>query len=145
MRNLATPITIMALFAAGPAFAWGEAGHEVVGVIAYPWNNLHSYWDTEVVAQLGDSPVDIAMRLDRDITPAKAADWVKGGPRDWAMQTFTVARNDTYNLPSRPTCNERGSVALSEAYQARGRQDAVIQLERAGVRLAYVLNTALGP
>jgi len=288
MRNLAASITIMALFAAGPAFAWGEAGHEVVGVIAYdrltpgakarvdarlasdpdpltapdfasrtvwadkyrtthnetyawhfadieiatgdlsaacfgfpplkpgqlasqgpaqdcvvnkieefakelkdpatphaeqllalkfllhfvadlhqplhssdhedkggncvnlepprpyPWNNLHSFWDTEVVAQLGDSPVDIAIRLERDITPAKAAAWARGGPRDWAMDTFAVAKTDVYKLPSRPTCGEHGSVALSQAYQAQARQDAVIQLEKAGVRLAYVLNHALG-
>ena len=109
----------------------------------YRSTNLHAFWDTGVIQELGDSPVDIAMRLERDIAPDKARAWPKGGPRDWAMESFALSRKDVYVLPSEPTCADRGSVTLSAAYQAQARQDAAIQLEKAGVRFADVLNEAL--
>jgi len=109
----------------------------------YHSTNLHAFWDTGVIQQLGDSPVDIAIRLERDITSDKARAWSRGGPRDWALENFALARNDAYALPSEPTCETRGSVTLSATYQARARQDVVVQLEKAGVRLAYVLNGVL--
>ncbi len=55
-----------------------------------------------------------------------------------------LAKRDAYNLPTRPTCAEAGAVALSPSYQATAEADAAKQLSVAGVRLAYVLNEALG-
>lgn len=59
------------------------------------------------------------------------------------MESFRLAQRDTYALPSRPTCGQHGSVALSAAYQATARRDAAVQLEKAGIRMAAVLNRAL--
>ena len=107
-------------------------------------SNLHAYWDTGAVEALGGSADQIAAKLDGDITPAEVKTWSAGGPRTWAMESFQLAKTDAYALPSRPTCNDHASVALSGAYQAKAQQDAALQLEKAGVRMAGVLNQALG-
>jgi hypothetical protein len=105
--------------------------------------NLHAWWDTGVVETLGSSPEAIATDLDRKITPQQAQGWAVGGPRAWAMETFEVGRKIAYDLPSRPTCAEQGSVALLPGYQAQARTAAALQLEKAGVRMATLLNRAL--
>ena len=107
-------------------------------------SNLHAYWDTGVVEALGGSPPEIVAQLDSKISPANVAAWGHGSVRDWAMESFALSRKDVYALPSRPTCGDHGSVALSPAYQATARTDAALQLEKAGVRIATLLNRDLG-
>ena len=60
------------------------------------------------------------------------------------MESFQLGRKDAYALPSRPTCADHGSVALTAAYQATAQRDAALQLEKAGVRMAALLNRDLG-
>ncbi len=105
--------------------------------------NLHAYWDTGVVEPLGTSAQDIAARLDGQITLAQAKAWSGGDPKSWAMESFQLSRSDAYKLPARPTCSDHGSVALSTAYQAMAQRDAAVQLEKAGIRIAFLLNRAL--
>ncbi len=106
-------------------------------------NNLHGYWDTGVVKTFGDTPEAIADKLDAETTAAQRRTWARGAPRQWALEAFALARKDAYNLPSRPTCAAKGSVTLSDAYQAQAQKDADLQLRRAAVRIATVLNRAL--
>jgi hypothetical protein len=106
--------------------------------------NLHAYWDTGVVETLGGSASEIATKLDAQITPANLAAWGRGDAKAWAMESFQLSRKDVYALPSQPTCATRGSVTLTPAYQAVAARDAAIQLERAGIRMATLLNWALG-
>jgi len=106
--------------------------------------NLHAYWDTGVVETLGGSADAIASTLKAQITPSLARTWSAGGPRAWVMESFQLATKDAYSLPSRPTCSDHGSVALSAAYQAEARRDAAVQIQKAGVRMAALLNRALG-
>lgn len=105
--------------------------------------NLHAYWDVAVVDALGTSAVQIADKLDGLLDDAKIKAWSQGAPRNWAMDTFELARGDTYAIPSKPTCQDGGSIALSNEYQARAQQDAATQLLKAAVRMATALNTAL--
>jgi len=107
--------------------------------------NLHSYWDTAVVSAPGSDPRALAAKLRARITPAQAAGWRRGTPASWAMETFGVAKSVAYWPGARPGCDpEAGPVSLPDGYQARAEAAAAIQLERAGVRLAAVLNMALG-
>ena len=106
--------------------------------------NLHAYWDTGVVEALGGSAGAIAAKLNAQITPAEAQVWSRGDASAWAMQSFRLAAQDVYALPARPTCGEHGSLALSGAYQAQAQRDAALQLKRAGVRMAALINRALG-
>jgi hypothetical protein len=105
--------------------------------------NLHAYWDTGVVEALGGTGDTIADRLDRRIAPSELSAWAHGVPKEWAMESFEL-RKDVYALPSRPTCNDRGTVALTPAYMTTAVQDSELQLEKAGVRMAVLLNRALG-
>jgi hypothetical protein len=106
--------------------------------------NLHAYWDVDVVEALGRSPQEIADRLDARVTPQEMQLWTAAHPKDWALESFEIARRDVYALPSRPTCQARGAVALSEVYQNQARQDAAALLLKSAIRLASMLNGALG-
>jgi hypothetical protein len=107
--------------------------------------NLHSYWDTGVVQSLGEDPQAAAQTLLARITPENKGVWEKGTPQSWAMEGFDIARNVAYTIGSRPGCT-RGSapVSLPPGYDNTARDTAAVQLEKAGVRLARVLNGALG-
>jgi S1/P1 Nuclease len=106
-------------------------------------NNLHAFWDSTVVNALGSSADDIAAKLDAQITPAEIKAWNAGTTRDWALEGFMLAKRDAYALPDRPTCDDHRSVALSPAYIATAQRDAAIQLKKAGIRLAWILNRSL--
>jgi len=125
----------------------GDRGGNCIG-LASPHGqalNLHAYWDVDVVEALGHSPEQIADKLDARLAGADRAIWAQGTAKSWAMESFEVARRDGYALPSLPTCLHRGFVALSPEYEARAQKDAAGQLLKAAVRIATVLNEALGP
>jgi nuclease S1 len=108
--------------------------------------NLHSYWDTVAVRSLGDDPRQVARMLARRITPGQKAAWEKGDAESWALEGFDIAKTKVYTLGSRPGCAPDPSpISLPPAYAEMAREVASIQLEKAGVRLAAVLNRALGP
>jgi S1/P1 Nuclease len=106
--------------------------------------NLHAYWDVNVVDALGRSPEAIAEQLDARLTASEKSAWSRGTARSWAMESFEVGRRDAYALPSLPTCRGGGSVALTTGYEAQAQKDAATQLLKAGIRMASVLNGALG-
>jgi hypothetical protein len=106
--------------------------------------NLHAYWDTGTVEALGSSAQAIAAKLNKQISARDVRDWSKGDETVWAQESFEAGRAVSYQLPSRPTCAAPGSVALTDAYKAQASKTAAVQLEKAGVRLAAVLNRALG-
>jgi S1/P1 Nuclease len=107
--------------------------------------NLHAYWDVGAVAALGKSAESIADRLDEGITIAEMQAWTAGTPRNWAMETFELARRDAYALSARPTCAAPGTVVLSAGYETTAQKDASAQLLKAAVRMAGILNKALAP
>ena len=108
--------------------------------------SLHHYWDTTVVEDQDPDAQHLADRLRARITPQDLADWSRGLPRDWAMEAFKVARGTAYTIGSPPGCEpDAAPIALPPGYEATARAAADLQLERAGVRLAFVLNHALAP
>jgi hypothetical protein len=108
--------------------------------------NLHSYWDTVVIQGLGEDSRAVAETLAHRITPENQAAWEKGGPEDWALEGFHVAQSAVYTIGSKPGCTSNPSpISLPPGYEAAAREVATVQLEKAGVRLAAVLNRALGP
>jgi len=108
--------------------------------------NLHRYWDTVVVRALGDDPQVVATMLAGRITPENKADWEKGDAQSWALEGFNVARTVAYTLGSKPGCTSDPSpITLPPGYDEAARTAVAPQLEKAGVRLAAILNRALGP
>lgn len=107
--------------------------------------NLHSYWDTVVVQGLGADPQAVADTLTRRITPENKAAWEKGDAKVWAMEGFDIARISVYTIGSKPGCaSDSSPITLPPGYDEAAQKLAAVQLEKAGVRLASVLNRALG-
>jgi len=116
-------------------------------------SNLHSFWDTATVGRLGSSPDTISAALISDISASDIAMWRQGGPRDWAMESYQVARDVAYRTPSKTrSCTIRARDGSSKAetcivldgiYRANAAGAAQTRLEAAGVRLAWVISEAL--
>ena len=105
--------------------------------------NLHYYWDTVFVAALGRSSGGVANRLIAGISPRQRRLWSAGTPEDWAAQSFRVARTVAYG--DLPPADAAGRYRLGRRYEAAATAAVRIQLERAGVRLARLLNDAFAP
>ena len=106
--------------------------------------NLHAWWDTIAVQELGPDTATLAATLAARITPADRQRWEQGTTRDWALESFGVARAVAYQAGSAPGCGTgTAPVTLPAGYDAAAQTAAAVQLERAGVRLALVLNRAL--
>lgn len=107
-------------------------------------DNLHSYWDTDLVERLGKDSKLVAETLNKQISEAEAAAWKKGSPADWAMESFTVAKGVAYNFKyvARIDYQEGRIPKLGPSYENRALPALREQLSKAGVRLAVVLNEA---
>ena len=103
---------------------------------------LHHFWDTAFVEHLGPDPSSIASNLSGRISRNQEQKWSRGQAADWALEAFAVAKDDAYGHLPRP--NARGRFQLSDDYVTMATQDVAMQLSKAGVRLAFVLNRALG-
>ena len=105
---------------------------------------LHGFWDTQFVQRLGTNPAAVAQTLVKAITPGQAQQWVQGSASDWAQETFQVAKTQAYGKLPKP--GKSGTYTLPTTYVTAASTSAAVQLSKAGVRLAQVLNKALsGP
>ena len=100
--------------------------------------NLHHYWDVEFVERLGTDPRQVAAVLIGQISEAQRQAWASGTPDGWSMEAFTLARRDAYGLLPRP--GDQSTYTLPPSYTKQAEQDVALQLSRAGMRLAFVLN-----
>ena len=111
--------------------------------------NLHSTWDESLVCEAigGASITSFVARLLAEITPDKMDQWDKGDPYQWAVQTHNLAVAKAYrftNGSAIPKSWKRPGVDLTRDNYIDANLPVVQeQLEKAGVRLAYLINTAL--
>jgi hypothetical protein len=115
---------------------------EVIATHPLPGGNLHHYWDTEFVEQLGTDPNAVANTLLSQITDAQRATWSQGTPTDWAQESFAVAQQRVFGELPAPTSVHH--YKLAQPYIDDATAAVSLQLQRAGVRLGWLLNTALG-
>ncbi|MGH8144304.1 MAG: S1/P1 nuclease [Steroidobacteraceae bacterium] len=101
--------------------------------------NLHAVWDTAVVRALGEDPAAVAGGLEAQVTQQEMRAWSRGGPVDWANESFSIAKRAIYG-PLGGAYGKRQPIQLPDDYAMRERPLAAEQLEKAGVRLATVLN-----
>ena len=87
-------------------------------------------------------PRKLASRLGREIKAEQERDWAKGNATDWAYESFKIAKEDIYSeLPVGPLERGRWGKDLPQDYYSdKMRRIVDLQLEKAGVRLAWVLN-----
>lgn len=96
--------------------------------------NLHYVWDIELIEHSGRSESDYVAYLDRFLAQNHLQSESDGGPEAWANQSFHLAKQ--------VWLNESGSV--DEAYYRKNIGVVDMQLARAGLRLATMLNQTLG-
>jgi hypothetical protein len=98
---------------------------------------LHALWDTGVLeaAAIGNERA-YALGLARSITPGEIATWSGGTPIDWANESYGVAKRLIYGAwpHAGPLPGDYVTMALPIVNE---------QLEKAGVRLAILLNNTL--
>jgi S1/P1 Nuclease len=103
--------------------------------------SLHHYWDTEFVRELGAEALPVSQQLIAGISAADLKAWQRGAPADWARESLTLAKARAYD--PLPSPSARGTDRLSATYVSDAVSTVRLQLCRAGVRLAMMLNRAL--
>jgi len=103
---------------------------------------LHQYWDSVFVTRLGENSATLSQRLIAEITPTLRREWTRDTAADWARQSFALGRSLAYGKLPRP--DAAGVYELPSSYVEAASDAVRVQLERAGVRLAALLNATLG-
>lgn len=122
---------------------YGPTGHSW----HYSWINLHGFWDNLLEPKALEDPRRLASRLEKGISPEDEKEWEQGSPADWAYESFLIAQKDIYKeLPDGPLLerNRWGKDLPGDYYSAKMRHLVDLQLEKAGIRLAYLLNGVFG-
>jgi hypothetical protein len=101
-----------------------------------PSQTLHSVWDSGVLVR-GGLTRDDALDLNAEITATEAAEWGTFSIVDWASEAHTLARLHAYVKPDGSEVAQ-GQV-LDDAYMDKAVEVARLQLKRAGVRLATLI------
>ena len=116
-----------------------RGGNTVRVVLQGEQTNLHAIWDTAVVEALGSSDDAVAAALSRNITQSDRKVWSQGTVENWTNETWKVAKRVVYrSFPGGGATD--APIVLPNAYADAQRVVVAKQLERAGVRLAAVLN-----
>jgi hypothetical protein len=110
--------------------------------------NLHSAWDTCLVLRaVGEDVNEAATELMKTITPARIESWTHSEPKDWANESFAMAEQaqTKYCIRQGASCEQpAGKVTIDAAYVVANAPIVREQLQKAGVRLAHLLDAALG-
>ena len=119
-----------------------RGGNEMRAVLDGRRTNMHAVWDVDVVRALGGDPLYVASQLEAEMSLEKHVSWQMGTPADWANESFRLANTEVYGALSSPGATG-APVVLPRDYARRESGVVREQLEKAGVRLAWVLNQAL--
>lgn len=118
-----------------------RGGNEVHIILGRKKSNLHSVWDVDIVRSLGRNAMTVANAIEADMSVAKHRSWQSGTAANWANESFQISNNEIYSMPG--TNDISAPVILPRNYTERESGVVQEQLEKAGVRLAMVLNRAL--
>ena len=97
--------------------------------------NLHFFWDTNLVDLETGTEQEIVRRLIANLTEEQRLKWSTGDPTQWTNESLKLVRSHAYNIGP--------SGELSDDYVENARPIVRIRLAQAGLRLAWLLNTAL--
>jgi hypothetical protein len=100
-------------------------------------SNLHRVWDSDIIDRTYADPGTLRTQVLAAVTSADRRRWEAGGPEQWAEESHRAAVEVAYALPPNGD--------LGDPYVARALPVITDRLAKAAVRLAGVLNTALGP
>jgi hypothetical protein len=115
-------------------------------------SKLHRVWDSGIIGRASLSDTDFAEELESELEEWSASEFgvtgatqaqkvanIKAGtPDEWARQSFRLAVRNAYD-----TVPRNGSARLGQPYYEANWKVVDIQLIRAGLRLARILDEAL--
>ncbi len=111
-----------------------------------PGYNLHSIWDSPLAERALSDPADPVVRR---YTAAERADLAGGTPDDWGRESWELARRfvypsafETEDVCAAPLPSE---IVLSQEAIVRSVPIARRRVVQAGLRIAELLDSALGP
>lgn len=113
----------------------------------YGTMNLHAIWDVHILQRLLAAQGGEAAFAAVPIAQGERDAWARGDPAAWIAESHELAKSAVYApLPGGFACGHKsaGVLALDEAYYAQAAPLVALQIRKAGVRLAKVLNEALG-
>lgn len=108
--------------------------------------NLHAIWDVHLVRRLISDKGGEDAIVSQPIGDADKAVWQRGSVSDWVEESNRVAMTLVYRaLPVEFSCarrTHRDVLTIDQAYYAQAAPVIELQIRKAGVRLAQVLNEA---
>ncbi|HXJ93211.1 MAG TPA: S1/P1 nuclease [Terriglobia bacterium] len=101
-------------------------------------DNLHWVWDTGLLEHINHDPQALAAELERQITPQERTAWERGTITDWVLEGHHVAVTVAYG-----DLGSDNPAVIGASYEAQADLVIETQLEKAGVRLAELLDQGL--
>jgi len=101
---------------------------------------LHALWDSGLLARM-PAEDQLFATLSGAITAERKAEWSSGTVEQWCNESFQAAQRTVYGLL--PLTRKKGQVEIGRRYQKMAEPVVELQLEKAGVRLAEVLNESV--
>jgi len=115
-----------------------QGGNKVQVIFFGQPGNLHSVWDGGIIRREKQWGDQLASTLELRITPEQKKAWAHGSVEDWALESHALAVKVVYGkLPPGALPN------LSDDYATAMLPVVEEQIEKAGIRLAHLLNEAL--
>jgi hypothetical protein len=111
----------------------GNGGDPIPVVVDGHESELFTYWDQEIFAN--DDEDALAARVRELITPARVRAWSGGNMKDWTWETHLAAVRVAYGALPKGSPKQ-----LDGEYEAQARNAAELQLAKAAVRLAALLD-----
>ena len=147
------------------AFRYGDQGGNMLPVNSFTGQNyafgpeseldypasLHSVWDEYLVSELvaGRKTKDVSRALHKDITSDQVRLWMHDDVMNWAVDSYWIARKKAYRMTNGekfPYKWARPGMDLTRENYIDAQVPVVAeQLQKAGVRLAGLLNSAFDP
>lgn len=110
--------------------------------------NLHAIWDVHMVRRLIAEKGGEDAIVSSPIGDADKAAWERGSISDWVEESNRIAMTLVYRaLRAEFSCSRRthrDALAIDQAYYSQAAPVIEVQIRKAGIRLAMVLNEALG-
>ena len=105
-------------------------------------DNLHAVWDGAILRKASLTTISDADALNAEITPAEATEWATFTIAEWATEAHNLARERAYAKPDGTAVQDND--LLDDAYFTAGTEAVKLQLKRAGLRLAMLIEAAAG-
>ncbi len=112
-----------------------RGGNDVNVVFFGQDSNLHRVWDSGILFRMKIPEKELAAALDGKIKASERKKWARGGVDDWIWDSQKASKKTAYGRLTKSS-----PLRLDEQYQRRAEPVVRVQLAKAGIRLASVLN-----